>query len=515
MTRRRIYDAAIMFLVAGGLLLAIAGPALAHVDFQSSNPADGDVLTEPLERIELVFTGAAEPVPGGIQLIDETRPLEITVFQPSDDTVVVEAAEPLGDGRYALIWAVESEADGHRAEGTIYLTVAIPGGAPQEDTSSDINTPRDEPPAATTTAAASVVTTTSLPMVSERLPAAAFETTVVAPPHDEAAGKWIARIGRWAMMAGALLSIGSFVFAGTALTGSEHEVRLAVGWMRRGGVLVILGTIVEVAGEAMMRAGTLGDALSQETLVDLLAGSFGIAVLLRLAGGIALLQDPRLAATTVVGPVRNGPDDVQATGLAAGEDATAVITAPPIERFRLNLGQETVAFVGVLAVAASFMFDGHTASVEPAVVAKGASFIHVLAAGVWFGGLVVMATTLTRRWRSGIPLDAAPMAIRFSRAAAVALAVAAAAGIALTGTILDSPGDLLSSTWGRVLLAKVALVVAVAAAGGYNHFKIVPAFDEDATNPQTSERLRKVVRLEAELLIVVVALTAILVGAAP
>lgn len=511
MSRRRFSTVVILLMMAGSLVFTVAGPAAAHVDFESSSPADGDVLTEPLERIELVFTGPTDPVPGGVQLIGATRAVAITVVQPSDDTVVIEPGQPVGQGQYAVIWAVESQADRHRIEGAFSFTIELPGPEPLE------NEPAAGTPAPTTTTTApAAVTTTSLPMVSERLPAQAFETAVTTTPsQDEAAGRWVARFGRWAMMAGALLAIGAFVFAGTVLRGSEDEVRFVVRWIRRGGILVVLGTIVEVVGEATMRAGTARDALSQATLVDLLASSSGIAVLLRLAGGIALLQDPKLAATAVLGRSHTKPEGVASNGPAEDQGGTAVLTAPQTERFRLDMGKELVTLVGLLVVAASFVFNGHTAPTEHSALARSASVIHVLAAGVWFGGLAMMTATLMRRRRAKAPLDAAPMAIGFSWAATVAVVAAGAAGVVLAWTILDTPGELVSGTWGRLLVAKLALVIAVAIAGAYNHFKIVPALDQDPSNQEAAERLRKLVRLEAGLLVVVVALTAVLVGAAP
>ena len=506
MVRRRIRGAAFMFLLVAGHLLTVAGPALAHVELALSTPSDGAVLAEPLERFELVFTEAAEPVPGRIQLVGEGRALLITVFQPFDDTVVVEPAEPLVDGQYALLWEVEA-ADAHREEGTISITVAVPGTTPQEDasTAEDEAAQGDEP--AETTTPPPVVTTTSLPMVSERLPERALQTAPVAVDStDNPSGQALARIGRWMLMIGALVAIGALVFAGTALVGSEEEVRRVVSWVRRGGMLVLAGTIIEVLGESISRAGSL---------VDLLAGSFGVAVLLRLAGGIALLQDPRLATTHTIG---SAPDEAHSVEMVASREpgAVAVAVAPPrTESFRLDVRKEWVAIVGAMAVAASFGFDGHTASVEHSVVARSASWAHILAGSVWFGGLIAMATTLTRRWRTSTPLEAATMAIRFSRAATAAVIVATIAGVALTWTIIESPGDLLSGAWGRLLLVKVALVVAVASVGGYNHFKVVPELDRNASDVAASDRLRRLVRTEAAALSAVVAITAFLVNAAP
>jgi copper transport protein len=170
---------------------------------------------------------------------------------------------------------------------------------------------------------------------------------------------------------------------------------------------------------------------------------------------------------------------------------------------------------GVLAVAASFMFDGHTASFGHSVIGKSASFLHVLAGGVWLGGLMVMAATLNGRRRRQAPLEAAQMAIRFSRAAAAALIAGSAAGVALAWTIIESPADLLSGAWGRLLLVKVALVVAATLLGSYNHFKVVPALDSHPPDTVAADRFRRVVGIEAAVLVAVVAITALLVNAAP
>ncbi|MDJ0925871.1 MAG: CopD family protein [Acidimicrobiia bacterium] len=522
MDRFRTRFPATIVLAVGFLLLGL-GSALAHADFVGSTPEDGAELTEPVEQIELAFTAAISPIPGGIQVLGEVSPVVITVFQPSDDKIVVQPAEPLTDGRYVVLWRAES-ADAHQIEGTITVTVAAetPTSAAGDDepaagaesaveATSDAEETTEPPP---TTAAR--VTTTSLPMVSERLPERALkpqDIEVVRP--ENSVGTWIARIGRWALMLGGLLAIGAFVFAGTALVGSAGEVRGAIRWMRRGGVLVLVGAIAEVWGTAVARSGSFGDALTRSTLVDLLAGSIGIALLLRLAGGVALLQDPRFAATRSIMPTADnaGPGTTEAS--LEPTDAVAVATAPPGQRFRLRMSQEWVAAAGVLAVAASFMFDGHSVSVDQSVVARIGSLVHVLAAGVWFGGLVVMAATLAKRRQDDLPLEAAPMAIRFSRAATLALVGAALAGIALAWTIVESAADLVSSTWGRLLLAKVAMVAIVATLGIYNHFKVVPALDESPAAEATSDRLRQLVRIEAGVLVVVLAVTAALVGTSP
>jgi len=159
------------------------------------------------------------------------------------------------------------------------------------------------------------------------------------------------------------------------------------------------------------------------------------------------------------------------------------------------------------------MFDGHTLTGEPSAVARASTLVHVVFAGVWLGGVVVMANILARRWRAAVPLDASAMALRFSRVAAVSLVLVAVAGAALAWTIVDSPSDLVSGAWGRLLILKVSLVAIAAALGAYNHFKVIPQLDAVSDNVHASRLLRRVVAVEAGVLLAVAAGTAILVRA--
>ncbi len=151
---------------------------------------------------------------------------------------------------------------------------------------------------------------------------------------------------------------------------------------------------------------------------------------------------------------------------------------------------------------------------SPTLLVRAASATHVLAGGVWVGGVLLMAWTLATRHRRGADLGAAAMVIRFSRVASVAVAAVAVAGTALAIAILDTPSELLTTSWGRVLIIKLLAVAAAAAIGAYNHFVTVPALESDPTDAEAGDRLRSLVRVEGVILLVVVAVTAVLVGAA-
>ena len=73
---------------------------------------------------------------------------------------------------------------------------------------------------------------------------------------------------------------------------------------------------------------------------------------------------------------------------------------------------------------------------------------------------------------------------------------------------------LTSTTYGKLLFAKVVVVGVVAALGAYNHLRLLPAMQQGKAKAALA-RLRTTVRLEALLLVGVVAITSVLVLKTP
>ncbi len=107
----------------------------------------------------------------------------------------------------------------------------------------------------------------------------------------------------------------------------------------------------------------------------------------------------------------------------------------------------------------------------------------------------------------------APLVVRFSSIAAVALIVVACAGSLMTFLIIDGFGDLTGTPWGRLLLVKVAAVGLTALFGAYNHFVVVPAFERADVAVGMEARARLTITVEAAILVFVVALTVLLTNA--
>jgi len=86
----------------------------------------------------------------------------------------------------------------------------------------------------------------------------------------------------------------------------------------------------------------------------------------------------------------------------------------------------------------------------------------------------------------------------------------AVTGVALAWGILGAVDALWTTTFGQVLLAKIAVVAAIAGLGAYNHKVLVPALIDGGE--QADQQFRRTVTVEAVLFGVVLALTAVLVA---
>lgn len=247
---------------------------------------------------------------------------------------------------------------------------------------------------------------------------AELPTAAGAMDHTEAAP--IDVIGRWLTYLGLLLAVG-------IATGFAAVLRtpVPVGVARALGIgLLVAGAATLVVGISNgFEAGATGDYLlgSRNGLLQL--GRAGVA----LVGGTLLLALPRLA-----------PGWIAAVSGVAG----------------------IVLLVGA----------GHTAAV-PGLIATAIGVVHVLAAALWFGG-VVLLVTMVGRPRACVPSGPLPtlrsLVPRFSALAIVTIGLVGVTGVLsawnLTGVVLD-----LGTEYGRTLLIKGLLATAAIGIGAVNY----------------------------------------------
>jgi copper transport protein len=163
-------------------------------------------------------------------------------------------------------------------------------------------------------------------------------------------------------------------------------------------------------------------------------------------------------------------------------------------------------------VAATPAVSGH-AQVDGSLAVL-ADAVHVEAAAIWAGGLAFLLLLLLwsrgRRWE--VATDAAP---GFSAVAPIAVAALIAAG-AVNGFLeVRSFTGLWETTYGRLLLVKIALVVPLLGLGAFNNRVSVPRLRAGVASVLDRRRFLLATGTELAILVVVVAVTTALVAEPP
>ncbi|MFG2933495.1 copper resistance CopC/CopD family protein [Streptomyces achromogenes] len=186
-----------------------------------------------------------------------------------------------------------------------------------------------------------------------------------------------------------------------------------------------------------------------------------------------------------------------------------------LRRRRVRLPRRTTLAAGaVLAVALSLTWpaSGHAAAGIQVPLALVSATLHLLAMAAWLGGLAALLWTLRHLPApDGLP---ASVPARFSR-----LATASVTVLVLTGTYqswrgLGSWQALTGTTYGRMLLAKLAAVAALLLAAACSRSWTTRLTKESTATPHP-RALRRSVLAEAAVATVVLALTTLLTGTVP
>ena len=181
-----------------------------------------------------------------------------------------------------------------------------------------------------------------------------------------------------------------------------------------------------------------------------------------------------------------------------------------------------------IALAASVVMTGGLVSHGAAVVegrglALGAEALHLLAVASWAGGLLAFATVFWRTWPAGASdsrVARTALAIpAFSRLAVLAVGILAVSGLILARLHLTAWSELVGTTYGRWLSAKIAVFAAMLALGGWHQGWVEPrltrALARGETAPRAGLAFRRSVRLEAALGLVALGLAGVLGVTAP
>lgn len=283
------------------------------------------------------------------------------------------------------------------------------------------------------------------------------------PPAIEDTGDETVRDGLWltklALYIGLFFGIGG-VFAGVWLAPQS----------RPGTAVAAVAVVIGLLGTALS-AGLQGlDALGASILrffdplmwTTGMGTSYGVTVLVMLAALLCALL--ALLATTV-----------------------------PLARL--------LALAGLVAGAGALALSGHASAAEPQWLTRPAVFLHAATIALWVGALVPLGLAL----RSG-SADAIPALKRFSAFIPYAVAVLIAAGGALTVVQVQEPSALVSTAYGRLLVAKLSLLAILFALALLNRYRLTRPTESGQARARKS--LIRAIAMETVLVLVILGIAA-------
>ena len=275
----------------------------------------------------------------------------------------------------------------------------------------------------------------------------------------------------------------------------EETKVAAVSWLEVAGRFALYIGLILLLGCALASAFVFaGERPGTRSLAGaaLLVAFAGLAILTFVQVRAADVSVLRVAST----PIGRALVE-RAVGLAV---CAAVLALPSRGRRAWCVGAVAVVATILVHVAA-----GHAAAGGIVWAKVGAQTVHFTAVGVWIGGLVALLVGIR-----GASPDVRGRAVRrFSTLAGFALLVVAVTGVERAIQEVGSWSGLFSTAYGRIVIAKIALLGALAALGGVNRYRSVPRAESDPSV------LKRVGRVEVAIAAVVLVLAASLASLAP
>ncbi len=298
--------------------------------------------------------------------------------------------------------------------------------------------------------------------------------------------------------------------------GAAHQteadpVRSFAGWLARFSSL--LGSIL-LMGSAAFCAWALaplsdrGKGAGKRCVRIALFGA--AAVVLGAAIGTALYaQEAGLRDLAFLWSTRLGFSALLQGG--AGLFAAAILLRPGVRGGASLSWGRILALPTCLLLPAALAITGHSWSREPRILSVILDHVHVLAASIWIGGLACLLAALLSSGVGRSPVkegaSTAELVDRYSLIARLCVAALLLSGWAGAFLYLDGVGQLFSTSWGRTLLWKAAVVLGVMGLGWMNWKMHLPQLRLEGKRAS----LLRAAAAELALAVVAVGLTAQLV----
>jgi copper transport protein len=481
-------------------LVAVAAPASAHATLLTSSPTSGQHLAAPPAAVTLHFDQRVVPTGTGLSVLNSSGDVVSTkhVGQPDPNTLVIPLRRGLPDGAYVADYTVLST-DGHIVSGGVVFLVgaASPG----------------------------------------RIGALAHRSTTGADDLD--------KVGQFLTYLGVLTAVGIAFFAAFVSEDGRDRRRLfrwAVGATGVG----LVGMAITIESQAALAAGGHLAFASFDALRSAASGDLGQQCLVQLTCLAGALVSLRVAQRTTA---------------------------------------QVLALYSTLGAAGAFVLFGHARAASALWVTMAADVLHVVCAAVWLGGLIGLVTVLRARTaearhtgelppsgggpsgapdRGPVPSGAAvtaggtsvavltrPTALgtieetaetdahhdpilgstvamvrRVSTVAAWSVIALMIAGLVLGIELVGSIRALFETTYGQLLLAKLAVFGLLLVMAAYNRWFLLPwvtpSSASSASVPVSEGSLRagwgvlaKTARVEVLGVVAVLGLTAMLTNTTP
>ncbi|MEA2825607.1 MAG: copper transport protein [Actinomycetota bacterium] len=385
------------------LLVVVAPAASAHAILLRTEPSPQTTVDRPPPAVKLHFSEAVEAAFGAVRVYDvDGHRVDTGKLARVDGGREVDAAVPhLADGTYTVTWRVVS-ADGHAVHGGFGFYVGAPS-----------------------------------------------TISAVAVAGDEGAGTavgWGFGATRFVWFSGLLGLIGLVVARRWVWTPAVAAVGLA-----------------DSNAAARFRR-RFGPALVGAWAALAVAGSLALVFQAANVSGLSLAASAHLTALRQVLTTSFGHLWIAQMVLTV---ALGVPVLALTRRGRPLLGLEPPAWAGLLLAGTGGLclvaaLNGHARTLGRPAVAVASVAVHLLAVGVWVGGLAALVALGGAGWRS-LPTDQRPtlareVISRFSRLAVVAMLVVVATGVLNAVLDLASVSDLWRIRYGQLIVVKVALL---------------------------------------------------------
>ncbi len=95
----------------------------AHTTLESSNPSDGQVITEPIKQVSLEFESTLEKL-STLSLIQSGKEIAVKDIKVENNKMIADLPVDLQNGNYEIQWKIFGE-DGHPITGEIEFKVQL------------------------------------------------------------------------------------------------------------------------------------------------------------------------------------------------------------------------------------------------------------------------------------------------------------------------------------------------------------------------------------------------------